>query len=61
VVNLDWKVVVNLDWKVVVNLTVFSSMPKEIIIAFNRQLLVEFRLMGKFGDEIISVFRSVIQ
>ncbi|HRE76293.1 MAG TPA: hypothetical protein PLL09_00570 [Flavobacterium sp.] len=37
------------------------GMPREVIVAFNRQLLVEFRLMGKFGDEVISVLRSVTQ
>lgn len=37
------------------------GMPREIIITFNRQLLIEFRLLGKLSNDVIEVFRTVLQ
>lgn len=36
------------------------GMPKEILSAFNRKLLEDFRLMGYLYDEMIEVFKSVL-
>ncbi|POR24031.1 hypothetical protein BWK58_09075 [Flavobacterium columnare] len=36
------------------------GMPKEILIAFNRKLLEDFRLLGYLSDELIKVFNYVL-
>lgn len=39
---------------------VIYGMPKEVLIGLNRKLLEDFRLMGNLYDEVIAVFRAVI-